>query len=76
MKFSAISEVLSDLKKGRLVIVVDDQDRENEGDLIMAAELVKPSDINFMVTHGRGLVCLPLTRSPVRLFPAAFWRSL
>ena len=46
-----------------MVVIVDDEDRENEGDLIMAAELVKPSDINFMVTHGRGLVCLPLTRS-------------
>ncbi len=45
-----------------MVVIVDDEDRENEGDLIMAAELVKPSDINFMVTYGRGLVCLPLTR--------------
>lgn len=45
-----------------MVVIVDDEDRENEGDLIMAAELVKPSDINFMVTHARGLVCLSLTR--------------
>src|SRR3546814_5749368 len=45
-----------------MVVVGDDEDRENEGDLIMAAELVKPSDINFMVTHARGLVCLSLTR--------------
>src|SRR5690606_26173188 len=48
---------------GRMVVIVDDEDRENEGDLIMAAELVRPSDINFMVTHARGLVCLSLTRA-------------
>src|SRR5690606_28525569 len=47
---------------GRMVVIVDDEDRENEGDLIMAAELVRPSDINFMVTHARGLVCLSLAR--------------
>ena len=62
MPFAAIPELLEELRAGRMVVIVDDQDRENEGDLIMAAELVKPSDINFMVTHARGLVCLSLTR--------------
>ena len=63
MNFAPIPEILEDIRLGRMVVIVDDEDRENEGDLIMAAELVKPSDINFMVTHGRGLVCLPLTRT-------------
>src|SRR3546814_7906847 len=62
MSFAPIPELLEELRAGRMVVVVDDEDRENEGDLIMAAELVKPSDINFMVTHARGLVCLSLTR--------------
>ena len=62
MNFASIPELLDEIRAGRMVVIVDDEDRENEGDLIMAAELVKPSDINFMVTHGRGLVCLPLTR--------------
>ena len=62
MSFSPIPELLEEIRNGRMVVIVDDEDRENEGDLIMAAELVKPSDINFMVTHARGLVCLSLTR--------------
>jgi len=62
MNFAPVPELLEEIRAGRMVVIVDDEDRENEGDLIMAAELVKPSDINFMVTHGRGLVCLPLTR--------------
>jgi 3,4-dihydroxy 2-butanone 4-phosphate synthase/GTP cyclohydrolase II len=60
MKFNTILEVLEELKKGRQVIVVDDEDRENEGDLIMAGEFVKSSDINFMATYGRGLICVPM----------------
>ncbi|MBB1088018.1 3,4-dihydroxy-2-butanone-4-phosphate synthase [Lysobacter sp. SG-8] len=62
MSFAPIPELLEEIRNGRMVVIVDDEDRENEGDLIMAAELVKPSDINFMVTHARGLVCLSLTR--------------
>ncbi len=62
MSFASIPELLDELRAGRMVVIVDDEDRENEGDLIMAAELVKPSDINFMVTHARGLVCLSVTR--------------
>ena len=62
MSFAPIPELLDELRAGRMVVVVDDEDRENEGDLIMAAELVRPADINFMVTHARGLVCLSLAR--------------
>jgi len=53
--------VVSDIAKGRIVIVTDDADRENEGDLVMAAEKVTPEAINFMVTHGRGLICSPIS---------------
>ncbi len=56
-----IEEVLSDLRAGKMVILVDDEHRENEGDLAMAAELVSPEAVNFMITHGRGLVCLAMT---------------
>ena len=58
--FNTIPEILADLKSGKMVIVVDDEDRENEGDLIMAASFVKPQDINFMTRFGRGLVCVPM----------------
>ncbi|MGD0141207.1 MAG: bifunctional 3,4-dihydroxy-2-butanone-4-phosphate synthase/GTP cyclohydrolase II [Tepidisphaeraceae bacterium] len=61
MPFSAIPEVLEELKAGRMIVLTDDEDRENEGDLVMAAEKVTPTAINFMVTHARGLICLPLT---------------
>ncbi|UNK48940.1 3,4-dihydroxy-2-butanone-4-phosphate synthase [Lysobacter sp. S4-A87] len=66
MPFSPIPELLEEIRNGRMVVIVDDEDRENEGDLIMAAELVRPQDINFMVTHARGLVCLSLTRERCR----------
>ncbi|MEO6033869.1 MAG: bifunctional 3,4-dihydroxy-2-butanone-4-phosphate synthase/GTP cyclohydrolase II [Verrucomicrobiota bacterium] len=59
--FDSIDSVLTDLRKGKLVIVVDDADRENEGDLIMAAEKVTPQAINFMAKFGRGLICVPTT---------------
>ena len=58
---SSTAEIIAELRAGRMVILVDEEDRENEGDLIMAAEFVSPEAINFMVTHGRGLVCLTLT---------------
>ena len=60
------AEIISELKMGRMVILVDEEDRENEGDLVMAAEFVTPEAINFMVTHGRGLVCLTLTEERCR----------
>ncbi|RME25710.1 MAG: 3,4-dihydroxy-2-butanone-4-phosphate synthase, partial [Candidatus Zixiibacteriota bacterium] len=58
--FDTIDDALTALRRGECVIVVDDQDRENEGDLIMAAEMVTPERVNFLVTHGRGLVCIAL----------------
>ncbi|MFA5522233.1 MAG: bifunctional 3,4-dihydroxy-2-butanone-4-phosphate synthase/GTP cyclohydrolase II [Castellaniella sp.] len=58
---SSIPEIIAELRAGRMVILVDEEDRENEGDLVMAAEFVTPEAINFMVTHARGLVCLTLT---------------
>src|SRR4249919_3442715 len=59
--FDSIESVIADLRKGKMVIVVDDADRENEGDLIMAAEKVSPEAINFMAKLGRGLICVPTT---------------
>ena len=61
MAFNTSKEIIEDIRQGKMVILMDDEDRENEGDLIMAAECVTPKDINFMVTHARGLVCLPMT---------------
>jgi len=58
--FNTIKEVLEDIRQGRMVILVDDEDRENEGDLIMAASFVTPEAINFMAKHGRGLICMPM----------------
>jgi len=60
--FSDIGDIIADIREGKMVIMVDDEDRENEGDLLMAAELVRPEDVNFMATHGRGLICLTLSR--------------
>jgi 3,4-dihydroxy 2-butanone 4-phosphate synthase/GTP cyclohydrolase II len=60
-KFNTIESVIADLQRGKMVIVVDDADRENEGDLIMAAQYVSPAAINFMAKHGRGLICVPTT---------------
>jgi 3,4-dihydroxy 2-butanone 4-phosphate synthase/GTP cyclohydrolase II len=61
VKFSTISEALNDLKQGKMIVLVDDEDRENEGDLVCAAEKVTPQLINFMAKYGRGLICLPLS---------------
>lgn len=64
--FDPIESVLADLKRGRVVIVTDDADRENEGDLVMAAEKVTPAAVNFMARYGRGLVCVPTTEERLR----------
>ena len=64
--FNTIAEILEDLKKGKMVIVVDDEDRENEGDLIMSASFVKAEDINFMAKFGRGLICIPMEEERLR----------
>lgn len=61
-RFNRIQEAIADIKAGRMVVVVDDEDRENEGDLLMAAEMVTPDAINFMTKHGRGLICVPITK--------------
>ena len=60
-EFASIETAIRELRAGRMIVVVDDEDRENEGDLTMAAELVTPEAINFMATHGRGLICLAMT---------------
>ncbi|MEO7917140.1 MAG: 3,4-dihydroxy-2-butanone-4-phosphate synthase [Dokdonella sp.] len=62
MSFNTIPEILADIRAGRMVVILDDEDRENEGDLIMAASLVRPEDVNFMVREARGLVCLAVTQ--------------
>jgi len=64
--FNTIPEILEDLKSGKMVIVVDDEDRENEGDLVMAASFVKPEHINFMAKFGRGLICVPMEEERLR----------
>ena len=63
IKLNTISEAILDIKNGKMIIVVDDENRENEGDFICAAEKVTPELVNFMITHGRGLVCVPLTEN-------------
>ena len=62
MALNSSKEIIEDIRQGRMVILMDDEDRENEGDLIMAAELVRADDINFMARYGRGLICLTLTK--------------
>src|ERR1041385_8722606 len=72
--FSSINDAVTAITQGKLVIVVDDEDRENEGDFIGAAEKVTPEMVNFMVTHGRGMFCVPVLREraeELRLRPAA-----
>src|SRR5213076_2510368 len=59
--FSPVEEALDDVRQGKFVVVVDDPDRENEGDLVIAAQFATPEAINFMATHARGLICLSLT---------------
>lgn len=62
MKLNSIPELVEDIRQGRMVVLIDDEDRENEGDLVMAASMVRPEDINFMARFGRGLICMPITR--------------
>jgi len=61
MSLSSTKEIIAELRAGRMVILVDEEDRENEGDLVLAAEFVTPEAINFMARYGRGLICLTLT---------------
>lgn len=62
MKLNTPEELIDDLRRGKMIILMDDEDRENEGDLVMVSELVRPEDINFMATHARGLICLTITQ--------------
>ena len=66
MNFNSIEEAIKDIKKGKVVIVIDDEDRENEGDFVAAAEMVTPEMVNFMATHGKGLICTPIPEKDVR----------
>src|SRR6266704_6196403 len=61
LQFDPIEDIIKEIRAGRMVVVTDDEDRENEGDLVMAAEKVTPSAVNFMATHGRGLICAPIS---------------
>ena len=61
-KFDTIEKAIGEFRKGKMLVVVDDEDRENEGDFIVAAETATPDDINFMMKYGRGLVCMPITQ--------------
>ena len=61
LQFDPIEEIIKEIRAGRMVVVTDDEDRENEGDLVMAAEKITPEAVNFMATHGRGLICAPIT---------------
>src|SRR5215475_11793962 len=65
MPFAPIPDVLAEIRKGRMIILCDDEDRENEGDLCLAAEKVTPEAINFMALNGRGLICLTLTEDRI-----------
>ncbi len=65
-ELNSIEEILADLRAGRMAVIMDDEDRENEGDLIMVADKVRPEDVNFMARYGRGLICLTLTRERCR----------
>src|ERR1700687_2489704 len=64
--FNTIDDILADVRAGKMAVLMDDEDRENEGDLIMAAECVRAEDVNFMARYGRGLICLTLTRERCR----------
>src|SRR3954470_258476 len=66
MAVSPATEIIADVKAGKMVILVDEEDRENEGDLVLAADFVTPEAINFMAKHGRGLICLTLTEQRCR----------
>ncbi len=63
MALSSAQEIINDIRQGKMIILMDDESRENEGDLIIASEMITPEAINFMATHGRGLICLTLTKA-------------
>lgn len=61
-KFDTVEQALEELKKGKIILVTDDEDRENEGDFICAAEFATTENLNFMATHGKGLICMPMSK--------------
>ena len=63
---SPIGDIIDDARNGRMFILIDDEDRENEGDLVIPAQMATPDAVNFMATHGRGLICLALTRERIQ----------
>ena len=65
--FSTVEEALSELRAGKIVLVTDDEDRENEGDFICAAEFATTENVNFMAVHGKGLICMPMGQSLVEI---------
>ena len=71
--FEHIEAVVADIRKGKMVIVVDDANRENEGDVVLAGQYVTPQAINFMVKHARGLVCMPTRRSGCSNWASSGW---
>ena len=73
IQLDTIPEAIEHLRQGKMIVVVDDEDRENEGDLIGAADLVTPEMINFMTVHARGLVCVPLPEKDVTSLVLILW---
>ncbi len=73
IQLDTIPEAVEHLRQGKMIVVVDDEDRENEGDLIGAADLVTPEMINFMTVHARGLVCVPLPEKDVTNWDLTSW---
>ena len=65
-QFSTVEEALEDLKNGKIILVADDEDRENEGDMICAAEFATTENVNFMATHAKGLICMPMINKKSR----------
>ncbi|MER8307359.1 3,4-dihydroxy-2-butanone-4-phosphate synthase, partial [Acinetobacter baumannii] len=65
-QFSTVDEALEDLKNGKIILVADDEDRENEGDMICAAEFATTENVNFMATHAKGLICMPMSEEICR----------
>jgi len=72
-QFDSIEDCLEDIRQGRMIVVTDDADRENEGDLVMAAEKVTPGAVNFMAKHGRGLICVPTTEARLKTLGSDGW---
>ena len=65
-KFNTIEEAIEDIKNGKIILIIDDPDRENEGDLVCASEFATVENVNFMATHGKGLICMPMSKEMTR----------